>query len=244
MKQVTILSPTHNEELEKALLCKNYSKPVLVRMGSCANYVRRGEPYIEINKQISVLNSLDRYSVRLILYKAGLSIPRTYDRLEDIGYPHILKSSEKIHGREGVMYIENATDYKMAKAIMKGNKAGYLLQQVIPLAKEYRIFCTKEKIFLILERVSDDSEAKILTQDNSHFVIVKPTLFLKSVSLYLLQAMKLLHLDIAAIDILLYTSMGTTMYFILKATTNPILNEETLPIYVDNLDILIRKELN
>lgn len=233
----TVLIATYQERAKK--LSKSLKKrdvPVVVRLGGTLKYP---DYPIQINSQRAIKNSVDKQKQKLLLLNAGLRVLPNLNKPE---YPCVLKGIVR-SGGNNVRVIKDLKEFKDFSAKLINNCDGYIIEDLFKATSEYRLHCTRDKVFFYVKKVKDDPNDPIVNAKNHHNVrdFALPRLW-KEMQKECLKAMAALDLDIACFDVL-YSSKGDHSFIIAEANTNPEMLANTLEAYTVALNGLIDNKI-
>lgn len=232
-----VLIATYQERAKKlSKLLKKRNQNVVVRLGGTLKYPNHP---IQINSQRAIKNSVDKQKQKLLLLNGGIKVLPNLNKPE---YPCVLKGIVR-SGGNNVKIVKNAAQFKEESAKLINNCDGYIIEDLFKATSEYRLHCTKEKVFFFVKKVKDDPNDPIVTAKNHHNVreFVYPRLW-KDIQKECIKAMNVLDLDIACFDVL-YNSKGDHSFIIAEANTNPEMLANTMEAYAGELNVLIDKKI-
>lgn len=219
--------------------------PVVVRMGGTMNY---SEYPIQINSKFSVQNSVNKLMLHMLCDGKPYILPfiASYGNCCSIFHNKIGEnmtqfvnktSSKKIisrplggSGGEEIIidslynYIDNSDSYLENR----------IVTPFINVTSEYRFFATQDEIFYIYKKIKkqDKKEDLFITRQN-HFIknindVVKPRL-LKEMKEAVLETMKIMGLEIAALDIIYDSSdKENHKFYIVETNTGPEMSNQEI----------------
>jgi hypothetical protein len=243
MKKVLIVGGgDRNREIERALTANNYGKPVVVRLGDIIGGQYSTYP-VQINPYSANRMAVDKHKMKEKFMYEGFKSMKYYLDVE-IRYPFILKSRFDNKCSSSVYLIENGTDYNACRVFMVN---GYYIEPIFNYTSEYRLYCTKDEVFYAVKKLKDTDDIITNTENSTNVRMVKDGMVLfpklwNTIQQNCLQVMKSFGLDIASIDIS-YRSGDSHTYIINKINPNPPLPSNVLPVFIEQLDKIIKAKL-
>lgn len=218
--------------------CKDlpkFSQRVVIRFGGTMPY----DNYpIQVNSANAVKNSINKYKQKELLLNAGLP---TLPILDEPVYPCVIKGIVR-SGGINVHLVKNKEQYKKA---VDATNAHYYIEPLFNTTSEYRLHCTRDKVFFTVKKQKRNPNDIIVTRDNHYNTreFLKPRLWDK-IQETCIKAMAALDLDIACFDILYDSSNNQQHTFtISEANTNPEFLNNTYNAYLAVLPEIINKKI-
>lgn len=211
-----------------------YTKDVVVRLGGTMPY--KDYP-IQINSSAAVKDSVNKLTQKVLMINADL---KTLPLLPRPTYPCVIKGIVRSCGN-GVFVVRNVAEFNAAADKLKQK---FIVEPLFKATSEYRLHCTKDKVFFAVKKKKFNDEDIIITSKNHSNVreFTKPRLW-EQIKTECIKAMNVLDLDIACFDVM-YSSAGEHTFVIAEGNTNPELLTHTFDAYKAVLAELIVKKIN
>lgn len=169
LNKITLLSrhPSHRELRKKLKGRGAYNQKIVIRLGSLTNI----ESDVEVNSIDSIKNSSDKLLMKLKFDENGVQTAKWTSNIEEVTeleFPIIAKHRFGSRGR-GNTKINNVNELNEWR--VNKNLQMYIWEEYVPYGKEYRIYCTKDSVFLAARKMLREGENPDQRHtDNSNFL--------------------------------------------------------------------------